>query len=90
VRELANVIERAVVLGCGPRITLTDLPGRIVISERQTSPKNLSYREAMEATRRDLVLKALAQSGGNRAVAAKALGLHEKYFLRLIKTLGIT
>jgi DNA-binding NtrC family response regulator len=90
VRELANVIERAVVLGCGPRITLTDLPGRIVISERQTSPRNLSYREAMEATRRDLVLKALAQSGGNRAAAAKALGLHEKYFLRLIKTLGIT
>jgi len=90
VRELANVIERAVVLGCGPRITLTDLPGRIVISERQTSPKNLSYREAMEATRRDLVLKALAQSGGNRAAAAKALGLHEKYFLRLIKTLRIT
>ena len=89
IRELANVIERAVVLGSGPEITVTDLPGRIVVSERRTSPENLSYREAMEATRRDLVLKALAQSQGNRAAAAKSLGLHEKYFLRLIKTLRI-
>jgi len=90
VRELANVIERAVVLGSGPKITLAELPGRIAVSERQMPPDNLSYREAMEATRRDLVSKALAQSGGNRSAAAKALGLHEKYFLRLIKTLGIT
>jgi len=90
VRELANVIERAVVLGSGPKITLADLPGRIVVSERQTPPDKLSYREAMEATRRDLVLRALSQSGGNRAAAAKALGLHEKYFLRLIKTLQIS
>jgi DNA-binding NtrC family response regulator len=90
VRELGNVIERAVVLGSGPRITLRDLPGRIVVSERHPSPKNLSYRETLEATRRDLVLRALSQSGGNRAAAAKSLGLHEKYFLRLIKTLGIS
>jgi transcriptional regulator with GAF, ATPase, and Fis domain len=39
--------------------------------------------------RRELVLKALAQANGNRTAAAKALGLHEKYFLRMIKTLGI-
>jgi DNA-binding NtrC family response regulator len=43
----------------------------------------------MESRRRELVLKALAQSQGNRTVAAKVLGLHEKYFFRLIKTLGI-
>ena len=90
VRELANVIERAVVLGNGPKITGADLPGRIVMLETQVTPDNLSYREVIEATRRDLVLKALAQSGGNRAAAAKSLGLHEKYFLRLIKTLGIS
>jgi transcriptional regulator with GAF, ATPase, and Fis domain len=44
----------------------------------------------MDVARRDLVSQALEQSGGNRAAAAKALGLHEKYFLRLIKTLGIS
>lgn len=90
VRELANIIERAVVLGSGPTITQADLPGRIIASEPQAEFGPLSYREAMEATRRKLVVKALEESRGNRVAAAKALGLHEKYFLRLIKTLGIS
>jgi two-component system, NtrC family, response regulator AtoC len=89
VRELANTIERAVVLGSGPSLTIQDLPGRIAATEERMSSDNLSYREAMEATRRDLVLKALAQSDGNRVAAAKALGLHEKYLLKLIKDLQI-
>ena len=89
VRELANVIERAVVLGRGPAISTTDLPGRIAGAQSPVARKANSYREAMEATRRDLVSQALEQSKGNRAAAAKALGLHEKYFLRLIKTLEI-
>jgi DNA-binding NtrC family response regulator len=90
VRELANVIERAVVLGNGPILSSADLPGRIAAAEALIIAKNLSYREAMEATRRNLVLKALAQSHGNRAAAAKILGLHEKYFLRLVKALEIS
>jgi DNA-binding NtrC family response regulator len=89
VRELANVIERAVVLGSGPTLTTVDLPGRIAAADAPIITKDLSYREAMEATRRNLVLKALAQSHGNRAAAAKILGLHEKYFLRLVKALEI-
>ena len=90
VRELANVIERAVVLGSGPRVTLKDLPARIVASEPPVELGDLSYRDAMEATRRKLVVKALEQFRGNRVAAAKSLGLHEKYFLRLIKTLRIS
>ena len=90
VRELANVIERAVVLSLGPVIEMNDLPNRMLDSKAQTIPNQLSYRDAMESTRRTLVSKALEKSGGNRAAAAKALGLHEKYFFRLIKTLGIS
>ncbi|HEX5020938.1 MAG TPA: sigma 54-interacting transcriptional regulator [Candidatus Binatia bacterium] len=90
VRELANTIERAVVLGNGPVLRIEDLPGRIAAAEVQMSTGALSYRKAMEARRREIVLKALSQSNGNRAAAAKNLGLHEKYFLRLIKTLGIS
>jgi DNA-binding NtrC family response regulator len=90
VRELANAIERAVVLGRGPEISVTDLPSRIVSAETPPVTKGNSYREAIDATRRELVSQALDQSHGNRAAAAKALGLHEKYFLRLIKTLGIS
>jgi DNA-binding NtrC family response regulator len=89
VRELANVIERAVVLGSGPTLSVKDLPSRIAAVEPVGRQDHLDYREAMDATRRALVAQALAQSNGNRAAAAKALGLHEKYFLRMIKTLGI-
>jgi DNA-binding NtrC family response regulator len=89
VRELANVIERAVVLGTGPSVTARDLPGRIAAVEGQEIASDLSYRNALEAARREVVTQALDRSGGNRTAAAKSLGLHEKYFLRLIKTLRI-
>ena len=89
VRELANVIERAVVLGGGSTLTVNDLPSRIVAAAPAAQNDKRTYREAMESTRRTLVAQALSQTNGNRAAAAKALGLHEKYFLRMIKTLGI-
>ena len=89
VRELANVIERAVVLGPGPRIELGDLPSRIVGNQRAGDNTNLSYRSALEACRREVILRALSQNGGNRLSAAKALGLHEKYLATLIKSLGL-
>jgi two-component system, NtrC family, response regulator AtoC len=89
VRELANVIERAVVLGQGPEIAPHDLPARIVAAQSESRSDGVSYRESMDAFRRQLVMRALAQTQGNRAAAARALGLHEKYFLRLLKSLGI-
>jgi DNA-binding NtrC family response regulator len=89
VRELANVIERAVVLGQGPEIAPHDLPARIVAAQSESRSDGVSYRESMDAYRRQLVMRALAQTQGNRAAAARALGLHEKYFLRLLKSLGI-
>ena len=90
VRELANVIERAVVLGQGPELTVKDLPPRIIAAQSQVNDADVSYRDAIEAMRRTLILRALDRSRGNRVAAAKSLGLHEKYFLRLIKTLRIS
>src|SRR5215471_6525371 len=89
VRELANVVERAVVLGQGLEIAPHDLPARIVAVLSESQVDGTSYRDAMDAYRRQLVMKALAQTHGNRAAAARVLGLHEKYFLRLLKSLGI-
>jgi two-component system response regulator AtoC len=89
VRELANVIERAVVLGSGPTVTLGDLPGRIVAREPMAAPDSLSYREGVNAARKQLILRALSQTQGNRSAAAKVLGLEAKYLLRLMKSLQI-
>jgi len=89
VRELVNVIEQAVVLGQGPKIAPQDLPPRMAATASEIGSDSMAYRGAMDAYRRQLIMKALAQSQGNRAAAAKALGLHEKYLLRLLKSLQI-
>jgi DNA-binding NtrC family response regulator len=89
VRELANTIERAVVLAQGPEIATHDLPARIVAAQPASRSDGASYRESMDAYRRQLVMRALAQSQGNRAAAARTLGLHEKYLLRLLRNLSI-
>jgi DNA-binding NtrC family response regulator len=90
VRELANVIERAVVLGQGPKLAAEDLPATIASADAQVTSSGLSYGENIEAYRKQLILKALSQAHGNRAAAAKALGLQRTYLSRLIKTLRIS
>ena len=89
VRELANVIERAVVLGHGPTVTPHDLPPRVAAVTHGRDPEGGSYQVAVNAHRRELILAALARTGGNRAAAATALGLHRTHLLRLIRALGI-
>jgi two-component system, NtrC family, response regulator AtoC len=89
VRELANVIERAVVLGAGPTITVDELPSRIADPISTSYREMPSYREGVNAARKEIVLKALSRTQGNRAAAAKLLGLESKYFLKLMKSLGI-
>jgi transcriptional regulator with GAF, ATPase, and Fis domain len=49
----------------------------------------LTYRDGLNAARKELVVKALARTQGNRSAAAKLLGLESKYLLKLIKSLGI-
>jgi len=90
VRELANVIERAVVLGEGPKLTIDLLPSRIVGIQSTTVFPAKPYHEAINSHRRDLILKALTDAHGNRAAAAKALGLHRTHLLKIMKALQLT
>jgi DNA-binding NtrC family response regulator len=89
VRELANAIEHAVVLGTGAVIEAMDLPSRFGSEALLPPSEALSYRDAVNATRKELVVKALQQTHGNRAAAARLLGLGSRYFLRLMKSLAI-
>jgi two-component system, NtrC family, response regulator AtoC len=89
VRELANVVERAVVLGDGPKLTLHHLPARVVGAQPAAAADEISYHEAINAYRRELLVRALATAQGNRAAAAKALGLHRTHLMKLIKALKI-
>jgi len=89
VRELANVIERAVVLGQGPKLSLHDLPTKMVSAGSASRRDGFVYHDAIDDYRRELILKVLAQTQGNRAAAAKVLGLQRTYLSRLIKGLRI-
>jgi two-component system, NtrC family, response regulator AtoC len=89
VRELANAIEHAVVLGTGASVEAEDLPPRVVLDPPRAHFENLSYRDGINFARKDLVVRALRKTDGNRAAAARLLGLETKYFLRLMKSLQI-
>jgi DNA-binding NtrC family response regulator len=86
VRELANVIERAIVLGEGPKVALRDLPSRVIAAEPRTESGSLSYREAIDGYRRQVIMRALFQTRGNRAAAAKLLGIQRTHLSKLIKS----
>jgi len=89
VRELANAIERAVVLGSGPELGADDLPATIAFAIPDVPREALSYRDALQYYKRDLITRVLAQTQGNRAAAARVLGLQRTYLARLLKSLGI-
>ena len=88
VRELENAIERAVVLGASDTILAEDLPEHT----REQRPAELSaslYEEAVEAAKRQVVLKAFDQANYDHEAAAKILGLHPNYLHKLIRTMDL-
>ena len=90
VRELANVIESAVMLGQGPELTPHDLPAKVISTVPKVVPTGFTYHGAVDEYRRELIEKTLAETQGNRAAAAKILGLQRTYLSRLIKALRVS
>jgi len=82
------MIERAVVLGSGSTIERDDLP-TMTASGSPSIAATLSYRAAINALRKELIVNALAKTSGNRSAAARLLGLEARYLLRLMKSLGV-
>jgi len=93
IRELENVIERAVLLAKGRWVSPEDLPSHItthVASDHafppgQLSADSLSIRKASKWVERDLIKKALARTGGNHSQAAKILEISRPKLLAKIK-----
>ena len=82
VRELENVIERAVALAGGQTIGLGDLPREVSGAAAQTTPSLVALPEegcniddVLGEIERRLVLQALERTGGVRTQAAKLLGV---------------
>ncbi|WP_438037090.1 sigma-54-dependent transcriptional regulator [Sorangium sp. So ce204] len=82
VRELENMMERAVALAGGPTIGLGDLPTAVAgLSASpapllaQLPPEGCALDEVIGELERRLILQALERTGGVRKAAAKLLGV---------------
>jgi len=77
VRELENVIERAVVLCKGQTVTLMDLPEELRgDSEESTLEGNgRTLTDIMGAIERQILVKALTQNRGSQTMTARELGI---------------
>ena len=89
VRELENAMERAVVLGSSEVISPEDLPEAVLETKAGASGPITKYHEAVNETKKQLILSAVRQAEGNFTEAAKFLGLHPNYLHRLIKNLDL-
>ncbi len=82
VRELENIIERAVVLAKKGVITTADLPihVRTATSEGNISAQKLkgSLNETLDTVERGIILEALKETGGVQTRAAEKLGISER------------
>jgi len=81
IRELENIVERAVVISRGPTLTVGDLPfgGRKPDDDNEeTEGGGGALREALETLERRMVEKAMEEAGGNQSRAAESLGLSER------------
>ncbi|MCU7846114.1 MAG: sigma-54 dependent transcriptional regulator [Candidatus Thiodiazotropha sp. (ex Monitilora ramsayi)] len=75
VRELKNIIERAVTLSDGPWITAVDLQ---TLDNNYIDQPATTLRQSLAETERKAINKALAGSNGKIAQAADALGISRK------------
>jgi len=89
VRELENLIERAVVLCRGEVITTQDLPFHLQEgpSEKQWefSRKTKTLPDSLEEIERDMIVNALHQHQGVQTRAAESLGISERVLRYKIK-----
>jgi DNA-binding NtrC family response regulator len=94
VRELHHVIERAAVMSTSEVLDEGDLalPGGAPALEAaaEGEPDDLNLRRATDTLERRLILKALDRAGGNRAEAARLLGIGRPNLYAKMKDLGIT
>ena len=93
IRELENLIERAVVLCRGEVITTQDLPFHLKEEKSEGSLQSLTKEkrlpEILEEVERDRIIKALHQHRGVQTKAAESLGLSERMLRYKMKKYGI-
>jgi DNA-binding NtrC family response regulator len=86
VRELKNIIERAVALCDGPWIGASDLP---TLNSNSHDISTTTLRQSIEEAERNAINKALADNYGKINQAADSLGISRKNLWEKMKRYGI-
>ncbi len=91
VRELENILERAMALMAGEHIGLIDLS---LAPEREENPhasgSGGTLQDFLDHVERQRIAEALAQTGGNRTAAAQLLGITFRSIRYRMARLGIS
>ncbi|MBF8295553.1 MAG: Response regulator [Bacteroidetes bacterium] len=93
VRELENIIQRAVIMSRGEHVTTDDLPQVVRSLKTESSISEtksaLSFTDQVEKLEKELIFDALRTSGSNQSKAAKKLGLSERNLRYRLKKWGV-
>jgi DNA-binding NtrC family response regulator len=91
IRELENVIRRAIALGRSELIEPEDLPANIFTPAGYgPGPTDIPSDGSMTSYEKSAILNALKKSGYNRRIAAQILGVGEATLYRKISKYGLT
>ncbi|MGE5239270.1 MAG: sigma 54-interacting transcriptional regulator [Chloroflexota bacterium] len=89
VRELENVIERAICLANSPEILPSDLPSALTVDVPGKQLPSLVLRDALRTAERETIEAALRQTDWNISHAASLLGIYRQQLQRKIKSLKL-
>jgi DNA-binding NtrC family response regulator len=105
VRQMENVIERAVVVAEGQTITLADLPAELAedidadsdlgalepLEDQELIPVGIhGERAERHRKERERLIRALSSARGNKAEAARAMGLARSTLVSRLKKHGLS
>jgi DNA-binding NtrC family response regulator len=92
IRELQNVLERAVLLAeqgvIGPEHLATSVRPAVAALAESASPASAALRP-LEDVERDHVIRVLAATGGNREESSRILGISRRTLTRMIQRWGL-
>jgi Nif-specific regulatory protein len=89
VRELENIIERAVILTTDDVIHGHHLPATLQTAEASNTVMKGKLEETLERVEREMIIEALKNAKGNKAKAARELGITERIMGLRVEKLGI-
>ncbi len=86
VRELRTAMEHAVVLCRGEKISARDLPRQISIGAKNDGQLLQQNDLTVKEAEKQLIVRALKETNGNRTSAAKKIGMSRRTFHRKLHT----